>query len=113
MLLAMGAKTKRSKLKVIDSFFVDSYRTSTKQQAAELVGAAFSQAMGQLDSQHCDTEMRKLRAQIERGSAKNKCCRSKPRCKKCPTVMHRLRKQGALQLDDAALRAALAKARKW
>ncbi|GAA1474781.1 hypothetical protein GCM10009621_19370 [Corynebacterium felinum] len=57
--------------------------------------------------------MRDIRRQLEHGKCKTKCCKSKPRCMKCPTVMHRLRKQGAIQLDDHALRAALLKARKW
>ena len=44
---------------------------------------------------------------------KKKCCRSKKRCKTCPVVLHRLRKSGALKLDDKALAKALANARKW
>ncbi len=106
MLLFMGARTKRRKSKVVDSFFIE----TPKIDAADLIGDAFAQAMGTVEN---NSEMLKLRRRIETGSMKNKCCRSKPRCKKCPTVMHRLRKQGALQLDDAALRAALVKARKW
>ena len=91
----MGSKTKRR-----------SYINNPKVTAADLVGEAFDQALG-------NPEMAKMRRRIETGSMKKKCCRSKPRCKKCPTVLHRLRKQGALQLDDAALKAALIKARKW
>lgn len=91
----MGSKTKRR-----------SYINNPKVTAADLVGDAFDQALG-------NPEMAKMRRRIESGSTKKKCCRSKPRCKKCPTVLHRLRKQGALQLDDAALKAAFIKARKW
>ncbi|WP_080795877.1 hypothetical protein [Corynebacterium pacaense] len=54
-----------------------------------------------------------VRRKLESGKVKKKCCRDKPRCTTCPTVAHRLRKAGALKLDDAALRTALAKARRW
>lgn len=95
MLLLMGSKSKRRR-----------YIDNPKVTAADLVGEAFDHALGNPD-------MAKLRRRIETGSTKKKCCRSKPRCKKCPTVLHRLQKQGALQLDDAALRNALVKAQKW
>lgn len=55
--------------------------------------------------------MVKLRKRVEHGG-KKKCCRSKKRCKTCPVVLHRLRKSGALNLDDKALAKALANARK-
>lgn len=97
----MGSKAKRR-----------SYINNPKVTAADLVGEAFDQALGN-DQTLGNPEMAKIRRRIETGSTKKKCCRSKPRCKKCPTVLHRLRKQGALRLDDAALKAALIKARKW
>lgn len=81
-------------------------RKLTKQRAAELVAEAWSQAVG-------DREIIDLRVQLEKGVKKGKCCQSRPRCKKCPTVVHRLRKSGALALDDKALHTALIKARKW
>lgn len=81
-------------------------RKWAKQRAAELVAEAWSQAVG-------DQDMVDLRVQLERGVRKGKCCQSRPRCKKCPTVVHRLRKSGALTLDDKALHTALIKARKW
>lgn len=55
----------------------------------------------------------KLRRRIASGYSKKKCCRSTPRCKSCPTVIHRLRRRGALTLDDRDLLAAVKKARKW
>ncbi|MCQ9370695.1 hypothetical protein NQ024_05420 [Corynebacterium sp. 35RC1] len=57
--------------------------------------------------------MVKLRERVERGKVKKKCCKDNPRCKSCPVVVHRLKKQGALKLDDAALAKAFKKARKW
>jgi len=57
-------------------------------------------------------KMDKLRKKASKGG-KKKCCRSKKRCKICPVVIHRLRKSGAFELDDAALAKALKKARKW
>ncbi|XGP84275.1 hypothetical protein ABMV07_04955 [Corynebacterium belfantii] len=58
-------------------------------------------------------DLAKLRSKAAKGKHKNKCCKSNPRCKSCPVVLHRLKKSGALKLDDAALKRALIKARKW
>ena len=33
--------------------------------------------------------------------AKKRCCKDKPRCKKCPVVCKRLEKAGYLERDDA------------
>lgn len=54
-----------------------------------------------------------LRQRLERGKVKKKCCKSSPRCKSCPVVLHRLKKQKAHKLDDAALKKAFKKARKY
>ncbi|PRQ12442.1 hypothetical protein C1Y63_01225 [Corynebacterium sp. 13CS0277] len=58
-------------------------------------------------------KVEKLRKRVEKGSKKKKCCKSKPRCRCCPVVIHRLRKQGACSLDDKALKKAVKKARQW
>ncbi|AKE41805.1 Uncharacterised protein [Corynebacterium kutscheri] len=55
----------------------------------------------------------KVRKAAKKGKYKKKCCRDNPRCKTCQVVIKRLEKQGAFQLDDAGLKRALAKARKW
>lgn len=95
----------------LDVVFADAARKSTKAQAAELIEAAVMTALGTTPP---TTSEAKLRRQLaETTKVKRKCCHSKPRCKKCPTVMHRLAKQNALQLDDAALKAALLKSRMW
>lgn len=57
--------------------------------------------------------MTKVRKRLESGKAKKKCCKDNPRCSSCPTVAHRLRKLGALELDDAALAKAVKRARRW
>lgn len=44
---------------------------------------------------------------------KRKCCRSDPRCKRCPVVYHRLLKSGALELEGKALKQAWKEARRW
>ena len=87
----------------LDVVFADAARKSTKAQAAELIEAAVMTALGTTPP---TTSEAKLRRQLAETT-------SKPRCKKCPTVMHRLAKQNALQLDDAALKAALLKSRMW
>ncbi|AZA09631.1 hypothetical protein [Corynebacterium pseudopelargi] len=53
----------------------------------------------------------KVRRALEEGRSKAKCCKSKPRCTRCPVVLHRLRKVDAISLDDAALAAAVLEAR--
>ncbi|WP_151548914.1 MULTISPECIES: hypothetical protein [Corynebacterium] len=58
-------------------------------------------------------KLEKVRRNLEKGKTKKKCCRSKKRCCSCPVVCHRLRKDNALDLDDKALKKAIAKARKW
>ncbi len=55
----------------------------------------------------------KVRKRLAAGKVKKKCCKDNPRCSSCPTVAHRLRKKGALELDDAALAKALKHARRW
>lgn len=55
----------------------------------------------------------KVRKRLESGKVKKKCCKDNPRCSSCPTVVHRLRKAGALELDDAALKKAVKHARRW
>ncbi|APT84395.1 hypothetical protein [Corynebacterium aquilae] len=57
--------------------------------------------------------VQKLRKKAEKGLKKKKCCKSKPRCKGCPVVLHRLCKQNAFELDDKALKKAIKKARQW
>ncbi|MDO4910601.1 MAG: hypothetical protein Q3972_02520 [Corynebacterium sp.] len=56
----------------------------------------------------------KFRKMLEKGpkAGKKKCCKSSPRCKKCPKVIHSLTKVNALELDDKALKKAIKKARK-
>lgn len=44
---------------------------------------------------------------------KSKCCRSKPRCKKCPVVLDRLKKAGAFDAKPEAFKKALKVARRW
>lgn len=58
-------------------------------------------------------KLRKKAAKAAKGGKRKKCCRSKPRCKGCPVVLHRLNKGGCLELDDAALKKALKKARAY
>lgn len=58
-------------------------------------------------------DMTKVRARLASGKVKKECCRSDPRCKSCPTVVHRLNRMNALELDDAALRIAVRNARRW
>lgn len=60
-----------------------------------------------------DKKLNKVRRAIECGPKKGKCCQDRPRCTTCPTVVHRLKNQDALALDDQALRVALVNARKW
>ncbi|MCZ9308834.1 hypothetical protein ACUY3K_06835 [Corynebacterium uberis] len=67
--------------------------------------------MGKADKQR--KKMAKVRRQLASGKTKKKCCRSDPRCRTCPTVVHRLKRCGALELDDRALAKAVKKARKW
>ena len=55
----------------------------------------------------------KVRRCVDKGKKKKKCCRSKKRCISCPVVINRLQKQGAIALDDEALKKAVKKARKW
>jgi len=45
------------------------------------------------------------------GKLKKKCCRSKPRCKRCPVVALRLARAGAAGLSGKPLKKALKKAR--
>lgn len=45
------------------------------------------------------------------GKVKKKCCRSRPRCKRCPVVALRLERAGAAPLAGKALKKALKKAR--
>lgn len=44
---------------------------------------------------------------------KKKCCRSNPRCKKCPVVLSRLIKARAFEGDAAELKKQLKLARRW
>ncbi|MGP6173748.1 hypothetical protein [Corynebacterium sp. A21] len=44
---------------------------------------------------------------------KTKCCRSNPRCKRCPVVYSRLMKSGAFDRDDVNLPKELKLARRW
>ncbi|WP_244877355.1 hypothetical protein [Corynebacterium vitaeruminis] len=60
-----------------------------------------------------DSKLKKVRRALEKGPKKGKCCQDRPRCVNCPTVVHRLKKESALTLDDEGLRLALIKARKW
>lgn len=48
----------------------------------------------------------------ESWKTKKKCCRSNPRCKKCPVVLTRLVKAGAFD-DGAAFKEHLKLARRW
>ncbi|HYZ08846.1 MAG TPA: hypothetical protein VE709_09790 [Pseudonocardiaceae bacterium] len=45
------------------------------------------------------------------GKLKEKCCRSRPRCKRCPVVALRLERAGAASLTGRQLKKALKKAR--
>ena len=45
------------------------------------------------------------------GKLKGKCCRSRPRCKRCPVVALRLERAGAASLTGKQLKKALKKAR--
>jgi hypothetical protein len=45
------------------------------------------------------------------GKLKEKCCRSRPRCKRCPVVALRLERAGAASLTGKQLKKALKKAR--
>ncbi len=45
------------------------------------------------------------------GKLKTKCCRSRPRCKRCPVVALRLERAGAASLAGKALKRALKRAR--
>lgn len=119
MFFLMSSKSKRQKNTFLEAVFVDPTRKTSKEQAAILVGIAFANALGDIPApaptitKKTSGDLAKLRRQLEAGSIKGRCCRSNPRCKKCPTVIHRLQKQNALALDDAALRAALVKSRMW
>lgn len=44
---------------------------------------------------------------------KKKCCRSAPRCKRCPVVYHRLVKTGAFELEGKAWKKVVKEARRW
>lgn len=48
----------------------------------------------------------------ENWKTKKKCCRSNPRCKKCPVVLNRLVKAGAFD-DGADFKEQLKLARRW
>jgi hypothetical protein len=50
-------------------------------------------------------------ADLINGKLKKKCCKSKPRCKKCPVVASRLAKAGAHDLTGKQLQKALKSAR--
>ncbi|HZZ46282.1 MAG TPA: hypothetical protein VFE65_05310 [Pseudonocardia sp.] len=50
-------------------------------------------------------------ADLINGKVKKKCCRSRPRCRKCPVVALRLRKAGAQELTGKDLKRALKRAR--
>ncbi|MDO4908342.1 MAG: hypothetical protein Q3962_00610 [Corynebacterium sp.] len=56
----------------------------------------------------------KVREMLRKGpkAGKKKCCKSSPRCKKCPKVIHSLLKVNAVELDDKALEKMMKKARK-
>lgn len=85
-----------------------------KQKAAALVHAAFSRAVEQANIASPHTNITEVRSQLTQATKKKtKCCRSHPRCSKCPAVLHKLQTQGAVALNDQALRMALIKARKW
>lgn len=45
------------------------------------------------------------------GKLKKKCCRSKPRCKRCPVVAMRLEKWGAAELRGKQLKKVVKRAR--
>lgn len=44
--------------------------------------------------------------------AKKKCCRSKPRCKRCPLVLHQVRKAESSGLSGKELEKVFKRARK-
>ncbi|HZZ48370.1 MAG TPA: hypothetical protein VFE65_15930 [Pseudonocardia sp.] len=50
-------------------------------------------------------------ADLINGKVKRKCCRSRPRCKKCPVVARRLAKAGAHDLTGKQLKRAVKLAR--
>jgi hypothetical protein len=50
-------------------------------------------------------------ADLINGKVKKKCCRSKPRCRRCPVVALRLAKAGAETLTGKDLKRALKRAR--
>jgi hypothetical protein len=43
---------------------------------------------------------------------KKKCCRSKPRCKRCPLVLHKVRKAELIGMRGKALEKVFKRARK-
>jgi hypothetical protein len=50
-------------------------------------------------------------ADLINGKVKKKCCRSRPRCRKCPVVATRLAKAGAHDLTGTDLKRAVKRAR--
>jgi hypothetical protein len=50
-------------------------------------------------------------ADLINGKVKKKCCRSRPRCRKCPVVALRLAKAGAETLTGKDLKRAVKRAR--
>jgi hypothetical protein len=49
---------------------------------------------------------------LSRIQPKKKCCRSKPRCKRCPLVLHKVRKAELMGLRGKALEKVYKRARK-
>lgn len=70
--------------------------------------------MGKKKSAKHREDQKKHRAVSAAGwKTKAKCCRSNPRCKKCPVVYTRLIKAGAFEGDAVGLTEKLRVARRW
>ena len=52
-----------------------------------------------------------VRKLMKAGKVKKKCCKSRPRCRKCPVVVLRLTKAGAGELTGKDLKRAVKRAR--
>lgn len=74
-----------------------------ERQALRKEGVCGGDVVLTIDAQALRTEIDR---QLSRG-AKSKCCKSSPRCMRCPYVLAKLQRIKAAELDDAALRSAL------
>lgn len=98
---------------------IDSWALGTGQVSWEELSQSYLASktefedMGKKKHKGSDKKLDKVRKALQTGPKKGKCCQDRPRCMKCPTVIHRLRKQDAIKLDDEALKVALVKARRW